>query len=131
MHALTRKWAIAIFAVSLLTKSLLLLYDTQGQHKTLKYEAYNVAKSIALHSRFADAFGPNAGPTAHVAPVYPFLLAVLARTFQDEFRIYVAVGALTVIAASISYALLPYVARLFGFPILAGCVGGLMGAVLP
>jgi hypothetical protein len=36
-------------------------------------EATNVARSLAVQHRVADAFGPGTGPTAHINPIVPWI----------------------------------------------------------
>src|SRR5262245_58459468 len=42
-------------------------------------EANLIAYSLATTGAYADAFGPGTGPSAHVAPIFPFILSVIYR----------------------------------------------------
>ncbi|QYE36110.1 hypothetical protein KZX46_09335 [Polymorphobacter sp. PAMC 29334] len=44
-------------------------------------ETWHVAVSLATTGHFADTFRPGSGPTAHVAPVMPLLIAGVYRIF--------------------------------------------------
>ena len=48
------------------------------------FEPVSVAKSLATKGTFADPFSGPTGPTAHVAPLWPFMLAGLYRAAPDE-----------------------------------------------
>src|SRR4051812_39065369 len=47
-------------------------------------EMLEAAKPLATTGRLADPFGEPTGPTAHLAPVYPALLAAEFRLFGNE-----------------------------------------------
>ncbi len=42
-------------------------------------ETVNVAVALATSGRYADAFGPGSGPTAHLTPVMPLMIAGVYR----------------------------------------------------
>ena len=46
------------------------------------FETVSVAKRIAATGEFADPFMTPTGPTAHVAPVYPFVMGIAYRYFN-------------------------------------------------
>ena len=48
------------------------------------FESISVAKSLAIKGTFADPFGAPTGPTAHLAPLWPFMLAGIYRLAGDE-----------------------------------------------
>jgi hypothetical protein len=47
------------------------------------FEAVSIANSLATHGTFADPFDGPSGPTAHLAPAYPLLLAAIQRLSPD------------------------------------------------
>ena len=55
---------------------------THWVHPTMGFghEDVDVARSLAATGSFADPFGSHTGPTAHVAPLYPLLLAGLLKS---------------------------------------------------
>ena len=94
-------------------------------------EVNNVAISLAQGRGFANAFGPDSGPTAHTAPIYPFMLSVLYRVWGTE-----RAGALAQVVfgyglAGLGYAMMPFVAQALGIPAAVGIVAGLAAALLP
>ena len=79
-------------------------------------EVEAVAVSLARGQGFCNAFGSDTGPTAHVAPLYPLLLAGLYRLTEgsDARTIRMVQGALTIAAATAALLLLPLAARSLG-----------------
>jgi 4-amino-4-deoxy-L-arabinose transferase-like glycosyltransferase len=51
------------------------------EHYRFAYEIGSIARSIATGHGFASPFGGNTGPTAWIAPVYPYLLAGIFKVF--------------------------------------------------
>ncbi len=53
------------------------------------FESVSVAKSLAVKGTFADPFDGSTGPTAHLAPLWPFMLAGIYRAAGGEeyFRV--------------------------------------------
>ncbi|HVN06148.1 MAG TPA: hypothetical protein VMT86_17120 [Bryobacteraceae bacterium] len=47
------------------------------------FEISTVAANLAASGEFRDPFGVATGPTAHVAPVYPFILATAIRVLRQ------------------------------------------------
>ena len=45
------------------------------------FETISIAHRLATSGEFADPFITPTGPTAHVAPVYPFLMAIVFNSF--------------------------------------------------
>jgi hypothetical protein len=74
-------------------------YITNGGGETTR-----VARSLAESGRFAGAFPDVDKPTAHVAPLYPTLLALLYRISGSEYRLPEQV--LCALATSASFLLL-------------------------
>jgi hypothetical protein len=89
-------------------------------------ESQAVADSLSRSGRFANPFLYETGPTAHVAPVYPFYLAALMRLFPDDRSYKIAKELLSALAASVQYALLPLLAVGIGFSRRVGILAGLL-----
>src|SRR5579871_3152083 len=69
---------ISIFVVAMTVRiALVLLLHTYREQE--RNEVTNTAISLATGHGFANAFGPNTGPTAHVSPLYPLILSVTYR----------------------------------------------------
>src|SRR5579872_1898513 len=80
------------------------------------YEALTLAKNLAYTGRFADPFSAGAtGPTAHLAPLVPALLAILIRLLGYGVNFVLVTEGLMVAALALQAALLPAISeRLFG-----------------
>ena len=90
------------------------------------YEASTVAANLAATGEFRDPFGVASGPTAHVSPVYPFLLALLIRVFrQPDLVIYAAV-LLNACLLGLAAALLPRLSDAVFHEARPGVAGGIL-----
>src|SRR4051794_19170213 len=74
-----RSWhlAILLFLIAFGTRLVAVMF---APYREGGGELQSVARSLAETGQFAAAYGAS-GPTAHVTPVYPALLAVLYRLF--------------------------------------------------
>ena len=95
------------------------------------YEPTKVALSLANHGSFADPFLIPTGPTAHVAPAFPLILSIVYRMFGDGVAGETAKRFLSCFISSLQYALMPWLAGVFGLPRSVGLAAALFGAVLP
>ena len=95
------------------------------------YEPTKVALSLANHGSFADPFLIPTGPTAHVAPAFPLILSVVYRIFGDGEAGETGKRVLTCFVSSLQYALLPWLAGVFGLAPSVGLAAALFGTVLP
>lgn len=94
----------------------------------LSGEAVNIGRSIANGRGFANAFGPDSGPTAHTTPLYPLLLGALFRLFEESaegWLVWVSGGCVAG-AGGIVFLL----AWRFGFGILTALLCALMAAFI-
>jgi hypothetical protein len=92
-----------------------------------------VAASLAGGRGWADAFAAGTGPTAHVAPLYPLLLAGVYRlcgTYQTATG-RLAQEALSIAASTLVVLLLPRLARRLELSAAAGWAAALVAARLP
>lgn len=88
-----------------------------------------IAMSLAQTGQFADPYKIPTGPTAHLPPIYPFIVSVIYRMFGLTATAgYVSLLFIT-ITASLLYALLPWFSDQFGLSRHAGFIGGLAGAL--
>jgi len=84
------------------------------------HEPQAVAESLVRTGQFADPFHTPTGPTAHLAPFQPLLLATLIAVFPGDASYETAKQILSSIAASLQYALLPLAAMALGLSRAAG-----------
>jgi dolichyl-phosphate-mannose-protein mannosyltransferase len=55
--------------------------NPRRDHWPFGYETGRIARALALHQGFSNPLFSNSGPTAWMAPVYPYLLAGVFRLF--------------------------------------------------
>ncbi|MBM3126805.1 MAG: hypothetical protein FJZ87_17350, partial [Chloroflexi bacterium] len=89
-----------------------------------------IAQSLAETGQFANPYVIETGPTAHLPPIPPAILAlvlsVLGRTWQAG---YVFWGFIAITNAA-AYALIPWIAGKFEMGRTAGLIGGVAGALI-
>ena len=93
-------------------------------------ESELIAKSIATHNLFGNPYKVPTGPTAHHAPIYPFLLSLMFRVFGYGSTAAVAIIAMNISLASLQYALFPLLGVIAGAT-RASLVAAFLGALLP
>jgi hypothetical protein len=96
-----------------------------------RVEAMNLAVSLVEKGAYRDPFGSSTGPSAHCMPVHPLVSAVLFRIFGQGLRGSIALRYAASVAASLGYALLPWLALSCGLSAGQGIAAGLFGALLP
>lgn len=91
-----------IFAISLLYRLVVGIHFLRigGMAHQWNNEMASVARSLVLRHAFAGAYHGYDGPTAWVAPVYPFLVAAVFALFGLDSKISAVILLLTNIAAS-------------------------------
>ena len=89
------------------------------------------ARSVILHGTLGNPYFRETGPSAHMAPVAPLLLAVLYAVFGMEGAGQITQRFAGALAASAQYALLPAAAEALGLARTVGIAAGLAGALLP
>ena len=109
--------AIAFLLIFVLAASVRVLYvrvslPRNGNGAGAGAEMERAAVSLARTGELASVYDDETGPSAHVAPLYPFYLAMVYRVFGlpgDSGRL--AQQLLSVFVVSLSIALLPLLAR--------------------
>jgi hypothetical protein len=86
---------------------------------------------MATTGVFGNPYVIETGPTAHVSPGYPLILAGIYRVFGAEERGELVKEGLASVVSSAAWALLPLVASILGMPPIVGFFGALLGAALP
>jgi hypothetical protein len=81
-------WAIVVAALALRLVVMRFTYSIQliplepwRDHWAFGWETGRVARSIATGQGFSSPYPEPTGPTAHLAPVYPYLLAGVFKLF--------------------------------------------------
>jgi hypothetical protein len=92
-------------------------------------EIGRIALSVVQTGEFADPYAIPTGPTAHVPPIYPYLLGWIYRAFGLTRTAGVVSFLLVAVIASVLYGLLPWISMRLGLGSAAGFIGGLIGAV--
>ncbi len=88
-----------------------------------------IAVSLMRSGEFADPYALPTGPTAHLPPVYPFIVSLILRGFGLTPTAGFVCRLLIAITASVLFALLPWVAGQFGLTRQAGFLGGIAAAL--
>ena len=96
-----------------------------------RWEVQAVAVSLATTGTFADPYALATGPTAHMPPAYPALLALLYKVFGLTLTAGYVAWALKVSVSATMVAMLPWLSRRLGTSTQAGVIGGLAGALAP
>ena len=96
-----------------------------------RWEIFAVAHSLATTGQFADPYTLPTGPTAHLAPIYPFFLSLIYRVFGMTLTAGYITWLLAIAGDAAVFGLMPWFAGKLGVERPAGLVGGLAGAVVP
>jgi 4-amino-4-deoxy-L-arabinose transferase-like glycosyltransferase len=121
-------WCICVFAASFLILALLPEarlpdYDVPNGAETVR-----VARSLAAHGAFADPFASlPTGPTAHVAPVYPFLYSLVLRVLGTGHAALQVMWAFNVAFLAVQMAFLPLLSHRLQFGVLPGIIAAGLG----
>lgn len=99
--------------------------------KPIFAETYNIALSLSNHGTYADAYGAGIGPTAHTPPLLPMMLALIVRIVGTGPAGKLLQSTLACIAAALSFALLPVLARECQLGGWCGVSAGIIGAIAP
>ena len=129
-NALILVWSTLIFICGFIVRFAFL---ANANHDPLVKdpEPVQVALSLLRTGRFADAYGPGVGLTAHMMPLHPMLLSWIFKLVGTGKAAETAMGAVASVASSIAFALLPLMAVVSGLGLAIGVVAGFLGALLP
>ena len=102
------------------------VYDAQQNLRGSALETLALANSIAFKGAFANPFDTMpTGPTAHLAPIYPAILAVILRFLSDGPAAVLVVKWFTIIVVALQAALLPALSIRMRLGYLPGLLAGL------
>jgi hypothetical protein len=94
-------------------------------------EMFAVAQSVATEGVFGNPNFLPSGPTAFVAPMYPYILVALLKLSAGKVAFPLLVATFNILVASLLWGLLPVVSEKLAFPRRVGLLAGMMGAVNP
>lgn len=87
------------------------------------YESLQLACSLAQKGTFSNPFrSMPTGPSAHLSPLYPALVAFLVRCFGEETGAGLAMGWAAMTVVGLHLALLPFLSRRFNLGFSTGVV---------
>ena len=125
--ALTKaSWVI--FAAALLSRVALVL-ALPPSAETFYDEPGQVAISLSERGQFADPYATPTGPTAHVAPLMPLILALFIKIFGNVETAWLASRLLECVVIALFAALLPSLGERFGLSRRAGMIAGATAAL--
>ena len=116
-HAPHRPWLapLLIFLIAFAFRLNTVFTGPYGHTRVLRgHEPQSVAESLVRTGQFANPFHTPTGPTAHLAPFQPLLLATLITAFPGDASYETAKQILSSAAAAVQYALLPLAAAALG-----------------
>ncbi len=87
-------------------------------------ETYRIAYNLYEHGQFANPFiAAETGLSAHLAPVFPSLLAGLMMIFGDKSAGVYAIQLVAVLVLALQLSLYPFFSRTLGMGSLSGAIG--------
>lgn len=95
------------------------------------WELDAIAISLATRGEFADPYAVPTGPTAHLPPLPPLILAGAIRLFGITMAAGIAAWMIGTVAQSAIWGMLPWIGQRVGLGWRAGLVGALGAAPFP
>jgi hypothetical protein len=94
-------------------------------------EMERIGRHLFRRGAFADPYKVQTGPTAHHAPIYPFLVSLLFKTFGLTVAAGFAMAVMNFVFAALQWALVPIISVRSQLPRTVGVAAALLGAALP
>jgi hypothetical protein len=137
MQRLLKLWTLPlrrqcqlIFVLGLVARVGLVL--ATHQYRDLeRYELQRTSYSMATTGLFGNPYAIETGPTAHVSPGYPLILAGIYRVFGAGERGELVKEMLASAVSAAAWAMVPLAASILGMPPIVGFFAALLGAGLP
>jgi len=123
-------WTVFLFAFAIRLFFLTLVPD-DAIRPSRDWELDSIAMSIAQSGRFADPYIIPTGPTAHLPPVAPGILALIYRGFGITMTAGILGWLFRIVMQSAIWGLLPRIGQRAGLGWRAGLTGGMAGALIP
>ena len=96
-----------------------------------RFEVTAVAMSLYERGAFADPYCLPTGPTAHMPPFHPALLAATYALVGPTLAAGYAIWLFLIAGYGVMYGMLPWLGERLGLGPRPGLVAGLVGALLP
>ena len=124
-----RKAQLALFLAGFLWTVLQVPLKLHAAGFGQPFELTTVASNLSASGEFRDPFGIATGPTAHVAPVYTFIVAGAIKVLREPDRVIVVLIFLNALLLGCSAALLPVLSQYVYGGIAPGVAGGFLLAL--
>lgn len=121
-------WAIYLVAFAV---RVALIVVTKSYVALEHAEPAVTAFSVLDNGTYANPYCADSGPTAHVSPVYVWMLVGIFAAFGRGVEALLAQELLATACACCVYMLLPYLSETLGLGRVPGVVAGLLGALIP
>ncbi len=97
---------------------------------TPNWELSAIAISLYNGEGFANPYMLDTGPTAHLPPIYPYLISLIYKIFDLTPKAGLISMQVMVVAGALILALLPWISKKFGLGVQPGIIAGTGGALL-
>ena len=123
---------LLVFAVALAVRLFFLtLIPADALRPSADWELDAIAMSLVTEGQFANPYIEPTGPTAHLAPIPPFMLAVIYKIFGITTLAGIVGWLVRMLFQSAIWGMLPWIGERTGLGWKAGFTGGLAGALWP
>jgi hypothetical protein len=119
-------WAAGLFLLACGTRILIAVFIPFPEWNG---EMLLVIKSLLQTGVLADPYGVSTGPTAHITPVYPVLMAILIRLFGSNT--FFSFKVLAILSSGFVAALMPVISARSGLGRRTGIIAALIFAAAP
>lgn len=96
-----------------------------------RFEVTAVAMSLYERGAFADPYCLPTGPTAHMPPFHPALMAGIYALLGPTLAAGYATWLVLIAGYGVMYGMLPWLGQRLGLGVRPGLVAGMVGALLP
>src|SRR6478752_2165517 len=126
----TRVLAVWIFVLTIAVRALI-YFGLDRQDVITRGETDHVAATLADRGEFADPYPEATGPTAHLSPGFPLMLAAVYSAVEDENYRQYAETALDVLLVGLAFSFLPAFSAAVLHDRLPGVAAAFIGALNP
>jgi hypothetical protein len=127
-----RRACLVVFLVALAVRMFFLtLIPEDAVRPNTDWEMNAIAISVLTEGQFANPYVVPTGPTAHLAPIPPLMLALVYKVFGITLLGGIVGWVIRLVFQSAIWGLLPWIGARTGLGWKAGLAGGLAGALWP